>query len=284
MHGFSTVDGFVEITECLAEMIKYIANEPSVGLFYVQQHTQNAVPNTITLKNNVVDKSREMTLHAEDSEDSISMVKSMKECGFPIADEMIRDIKKSLVIMSTKQPRRGLIHNPASGFQMGRTSSWGPATWGRTAVFAQEDKERRSSYFQSVFKSAKQKASNFKWPQLDPRESIQTEGEKLLPYPTTTLSVTSASTSSSLLDVEVDELPLSSRIEDEPLQEEEEKEEEEEEEEEEENGVSLPSPNLLSVPEDFDDFKADKEAKLKEWLEGTDNSKDHRDKSDAKGL
>jgi hypothetical protein len=279
MRGFSTVDGFVEITECLAEMIKYIANEPSVGLFYVQQHTQNAVPNTITLKNNVVDKSREMTLHAEDSEDSISMVRSMKECGFPIADEMIRDIKKSLVIMSAKQPRRGLIHNPASGFQMGRTSSWGPATWGRSAVFAQGDKERRASYFQSVFKTARQKASNFKWPQLDPRESIQTEGEKLLPYPTTTLSVTSASTSSSLLDVEVDELPLSSRIEDEPLQ-----EEEEEEEEEEESDVSLPSHNLVSVSEDFDDFKADKEAKLMEWLEGTDNLDDHRDESDAKGL
>ncbi|GMQ07530.1 hypothetical protein CsSME_00051683 [Camellia sinensis var. sinensis] len=36
MHELSTVDGFVEVTESLAEMIKYVANEPSVGLFYVQ--------------------------------------------------------------------------------------------------------------------------------------------------------------------------------------------------------------------------------------------------------
>lgn len=270
MHGFSTVDGFVEITECLAEMIKYIANEPSVGLFYVQQHTQNAVPNLITLKNNVVEKSRETTLHTEDLEDSITMVSSMKKCGFPIADEMIRDIKKSLVIIST-QPKRGLIHK-VSGFQMGRTNSCGSTTWSRSAVYAQEDNERRGSYFSSVFKSAKQKASHFKWPQLDHKESIQTEGEMLLPYPTSTLSVTSATTRSSLLDVEVDSLPLSSQVEDEPLK------------EEEETNVCVTSHNLLSVPGNFDDFKADKEAKLKEWLEGTDNLNQYRDASDAKGL
>lgn len=269
MHGFSTVDGFVEITECLADMIKYVANEPSVGLFYVQHHTQNAVPNVVSLKNNVVEKSRETTLHTEDSEDSITMVRSMKECGFPIADEMIRDIKKSLVTMSTKQPRRGLIQNPTSGFQMGRASSWGPATWGRSAVFDQEENRRRGNYLSSVLKSAKQKASNFKWPQLDPKESTQTKDEKLLLFPTPSVSVTSASTSSSLPDVEADELPLSSQIEDNPLQ------------EEEQNDVSLPSKNLVLVSENFDDFKADKEAKLEEWLGGTDNPHNHRDASDT---
>lgn len=269
MHGFSTVDGFVEISESLGEMIKYIANEPSVGLFYVQQHTQNAVPNVITLRNNIVQRSRETSLHNEDSEDSIAMVSSMKECGFPIADEMIRDIKKSLVVMSTKQPRRGLIPRTASGYQTGRTGFGGPASWGRRTVYTQEDNERRGSYFSSVFKSAKQKASNFKWSKLDPRESVSAEGEKLLPYPNPTLSVASASTSSSLPDVEVDELPLSSRIEDEPLHE-----------EVEESDVSLPSQKLLLVTEDFDDFKADKEAKLKEWLERTDNT-NHDDARDA---
>lgn len=273
MHGFSTVDGFVEITECLAEMIKYIANEPSVGLFYVQQHSQNAVPNLITLKNNVLEKSRETTLHTEDLEDSITMVSSMKKCGFPVADEMIRDIKKSLAIISTKQPKRGLIHK-VSGFQMGRTNSWGPTTWGHGAVYAQEDKERRGSYISSAFKSAKQKASHFKWPQFDPKESIQTEGEMLLTYPTSTLSVTSATTSSSLLDAEVDSLPLSSQVEDEPLK----------EGEDTDTNVSVTSHNLLSVPENFNDFKADKEAKLKEWLAGTDNLNQYRDASDAKGL
>ncbi|XP_028119525.1 uncharacterized protein LOC114317035 [Camellia sinensis] len=102
MHELSTVDGFVEVTESLAEMIKYVANEPSVGLFYVQQHTQNAVPNLINLKNNVMEKSWGLTLHTKDLEDSIAMVRSMKDCGFPIADEMIGDIKKSLAIMGNR--------------------------------------------------------------------------------------------------------------------------------------------------------------------------------------
>lgn len=259
MHGFSTADGFVEITEGLAEMIKYLANEPSVGLFYVQQHTQNAVPNLINLKNNVVEKSHETALHTEDLEDSIIMVNSMKECGLPIADEMIRDIKKALAIMSTKQPRRGLIRSPYSNFQAGRTSSWGPATWGRSSVFAQQEGERSDGYFSTVIKSAKQKASNFKWPQLDPKELGQTRGKKQDSFPSVPPLVVAASTGSTIPDTEVDELPVSSHTADDlpgepaPL-----------------DGNS-PSHNLLSASENYDVFRADRAAKLEEWLEGVDN-------------
>ncbi|CAL5443541.1 unnamed protein product [Camellia sinensis] len=196
MHEFSTVDGFVEVTESLAEMIKYVANEPLVGLFYVQQHTQNAVPNLINLKNNVMEKSQELTLHTEDLEDSITMVRSMKDCGFPIADEMIGDIKKSLAIMSTKQPKRGLIHNPSSDSM-------------------RQDGERTGNYLTSVLKSAKERASNFKWPQLDPKESIQSKGEKLVSYLNPPLPVSASITNSLLPDAEADELPVSSQIDDE---------------------------------------------------------------------
>ncbi|KAF5742561.1 hypothetical protein HS088_TW09G00612 [Tripterygium wilfordii] len=269
MHGFSTVDGFVELNECLAEMIKYIANEPSVGLYYVQQHTQNAVPNVINLKNHVVEKSRETTLHTEDLEDSIAMVGSMKECGFPIADEMIRDIGKSLAIMSKKQPRRGLIHNPSSGFHVGRSSSWGPSMWGRTAVSSRQNDQTKDSYFSTVFKSAKQKANHFKWPQLDPKELVQTKGDKLLQKHSKSVSVTTASSGLSEPDVEADELPVSSQA---PNELDEEGEEEEDEKEGIEK-ISLPLDTILpSLPENYDEFKANKEAELEEWLEGTGGS------------
>ncbi|KAH7513236.1 uncharacterized protein LOC107404225 [Ziziphus jujuba] len=268
MHGFSTVDGFVEITECLAEMIKYVANEPSVGLFYVQQHTQNAVPNLITLRKNVMDKSRETTLHTEDSEDSLTMLRSMKECGFPIADEMIRDIKKSLLVMSKKQPRKGLIHDSVSAFQIGR--NWEPASWRRSEDYGQQDSES-DSYFSSVFKSAKQKASNFKWSQLSSKESLHAKDEKMMSYPNPPQSVASAaSTSSSRHDVEADELPLSVPFTDEP--------------QETEIGISSPPRNLSSLSENYDDFKADKEAKLEEWLEETGNLDHHEGASDADGV
>lgn len=262
MHEFSAFDGFLDITECLAEMIKYVANEPSIGLFYVQQHAQNAVPNVIRIRNNVVEKSHETTMHTEDSEDSITMVSSMKECGFPIADEMIRDIKKSLLIMSTKQPKRGLIHDSRSGLRRERTSSWGPSSWVRPAVYGQHDTEK-GGYLSTVLKSAKQKASNFKWPQLDSREVVQTKDEKLLYYPERPLSVASAaSTSSSVPDLETDELPVSSQITGEP---------------QEEELIDTSSPSRSSIPAlgNYDEFKADKEAKLKEWLEDNGNLNNH---------
>lgn len=170
MHEFSTVDGFAEINESLAEMIKYIANEPSVGLYYIQQHVRNAAPNVLNLNAQVLDKSRETALHTEDSEESIAMVKSMKECGSPIADGMIGDIKNSLAIMSSKQPRRGLILNAGSPWSSRSNSSIAtPTTTVRGSEYSQDTSES-GSYFTSVFKSAKEKASNIKWPQLDFKE------------------------------------------------------------------------------------------------------------------
>lgn len=253
--GFSAVDGFVEITESLAEMIKYVANEPSVGLFYIQQHTQNAVPNVINIKNRVGLKSRETTLHTEDSEDSIMMVRSMKDCGLPIADEMIADIKKSLSIMSAKQPKKGLISSPTSSFQMGRSSSLGPTSWRWGSTVYNPEDERKEGYFFSVFKSAKQKAGNLKWAQqLNPKDPVQMKDEKkAMSYNTEMLS----SSSSSLPRGESDELPLSSQVTDELH--------------EAEGGVSVEDTDLgnslLPFSEEYESFRANREAKLEEWLE-----------------
>lgn len=38
------------VNQGVEEMIKYLANEPSLGLFFVQQHAQNAMPNALNLK------------------------------------------------------------------------------------------------------------------------------------------------------------------------------------------------------------------------------------------
>ncbi|XP_019426543.1 PREDICTED: uncharacterized protein LOC109334983 isoform X2 [Lupinus angustifolius] len=210
MHEFSIVDGFVEISECMADMLKYLANEPSTGLFFIQHHAQNSVPNLIKVKRNLAEKSHETTLHREDMEDSIIMVRSMQKCVIPITDEMIGEIKKSLVTMTTKQPKGGLIHQLASSSQTERTRFWR-----NTAFYAQGGNEKRSNYFSSVLKSAKQKASSFKWPQLDAKGSIDSMGEKPQMYPNFPVSVTSASISSSLQGTELDELPVSIQVEDE---------------------------------------------------------------------
>lgn len=127
MYEYSPLDGFAEISEELGSMIKSLANEPSVGLFYVQEHTHNAVPNLVDLRTKIVSKSRDISLHTEDSEDSITMVRSMTDCGFPIVDDMIKDVTKCLAIMSSKHPRKGLISSRSVfGFKTGRM---GQTTW-----------------------------------------------------------------------------------------------------------------------------------------------------------
>ncbi|KAK4279632.1 hypothetical protein QN277_011379 [Acacia crassicarpa] len=244
MLGFSTVDGFLEISECLAEMIKYLANEPSVGLFFVQQHTQKAVPNVTKHKKIVVDKARETSLHTEDMEDSIATVRSMRECGFPIVEEMIKDIKKSLVTMTTRKPKRGLIRQLSSKSLAERRTSWGSP-----ALDSQEGRVKSSYYFSSVFTTAKQNSSNSMRPQVDDRGSVNSK-----------LSAPSASTASEPQGMETDEVAMSSQVEDEPQHHE------------------------HSVSENYNDFKAIKEAQLEKWLEGTNNNDDNGQADNAERL
>lgn len=222
MHGFSTVDGFVEIGNCMAEMIKYVANEPSAGLFFIQQHTQNAVPSIMKLKKNISDKSRETTLHTEDLEDSVTMVRSMKDCGFPIADEMIVDIKKSLITITSKKPNRWLTHRPTSNFQAQRANF------------------------------SKQNSYSPKGSQLDSMGMGNSSAEK--PQLHLSVSLPDASANTNTFS-QADKKPPSSQVEDESRSE-----------------ADDIGEKLLSVSEKYDDFKACKQAKLEEWLEGTSNN------------
>ncbi|KAH9625402.1 hypothetical protein KSS87_008192 [Heliosperma pusillum] len=209
MCEISVADGFFEINENLGDMIKYIANEPSVGLYYIQQHAQNAVPNVVRLNKNLVDKSNEVSFHTEDLEDSVAMLRTMKKCGSPIIDEMIRDIKTSLALVSSKPSVRGVVSQRSSEIV------------------------KPGSYFSSVFKSAKEKAVNFTWPQQD------SEPQLLL----------SGSNSS----VHADKLALSSQVENEIL---------------EECNVSADnnSQQLLSEEAEFDEFRAERKTLLEDWL------------------
>ncbi|KAI3519082.1 hypothetical protein L1887_08091 [Cichorium endivia] len=99
---YSLADSFLKISEGPGDMIKHLANEPSVGLFYVQQHTHKAISNLVNLKNDIAGKSHEIRVCIEESQDSIRMVRSMKEYGYPIVSGMINDITKSLAIISSK--------------------------------------------------------------------------------------------------------------------------------------------------------------------------------------
>jgi hypothetical protein len=107
MHHCLVIEGFEEVHENMSEMIKQVANEPSVGLFYVQQHIHNAVPILHEIKAKVVDTTQEEFICTEDMKDAIRSVKSMKGCGPPIIEQMIKKLNSSISLMSSMQQHRG---------------------------------------------------------------------------------------------------------------------------------------------------------------------------------
>nr|DAD36058.1 TPA_asm: hypothetical protein HUJ06_006698 [Nelumbo nucifera] len=146
-----------------------------------------------------------------------------------------------------------LIHNPKLGFQIGVRSSWGPVV--------QKDGASSRSYLSSVLESAKQRAVGLRWPQLDSREPTGRECDKTLFSADPLVSVVTAGSDLTQPDRETEELSLSNQIVDDQV--------------DEATPVSGSSPSqdlLVELEtEKYDEFKADKEAKLKEWLEEVDN-------------
>ncbi|XP_042443514.1 indole-3-pyruvate monooxygenase YUCCA2-like [Zingiber officinale] len=70
----------------------------------------NALPTIVVRDSDKVRKKiHEVSLHTENMEDSICSVRSMAECGTPIADGMIEDINRSLQLMSASKLNRGLL-------------------------------------------------------------------------------------------------------------------------------------------------------------------------------
>ncbi|XP_042472332.1 uncharacterized protein LOC122054990 [Zingiber officinale] len=149
---YNGLDGFfMNVKEGVDEMIKFLANEPSMGFFFVQKHAHASMPYLLDVKDKVDGKIREVTLHTEDLKDSVCSVESIKEFGIPIVEEMIKDINKSLLILSTSQPKRGLIRktNEQDAFAPGGDQHGGSSR----------------SYFSSFFSSTRQKAAALGQPQ-----------------------------------------------------------------------------------------------------------------------
>ncbi|OIT35962.1 hypothetical protein A4A49_64056 [Nicotiana attenuata] len=176
------------------------------------------------------------------------MIRSMKDCGAPIANEMIKDLRHSLAVVSkNNQLRKGLIRQSGSTFQLGRTSSWCPTTWGRSTV-PQLDGE--SGYLTNIFRSTKEKANSFKWSQLESNEYDVTYTDDAL-SPAATRSLFSVS------EANDEELPLSSPTNNElqVMQ----------------VNICMSNDQLLSSSEKFEEVMADKEAQFEEWLGGIGN-------------
>ncbi|CAA6656465.1 unnamed protein product [Spirodela intermedia] len=226
LYGFSAADGFrgrnpSPPPQAWRILIRYSAERALSGLFYVQQHRRTPY-----------------------LEDSICCVKSMSECGFHIVDEMVKDINKSLHIMSTSRPRKGLLRSSSRGFQVERGNLQAFSSFSEFSGRGQlEVGDGRGGYLSAVFSSVKQKAAMLRWSQIDPMLQSRTPASSSA-TPSSSMGeedpVGAAAPSS--LEMEGDGLPLSSQI------------------------ITLGDD---TVPDNFEKFKSEQEAKLKEWLEGS---------------
>ncbi|XP_078447815.1 MEF2BNB-like protein [Wolffia australiana] len=239
MHGLSAADGFLDVNQGVEDMIKFAANEPSAGLYYVQLHARNSVPNVLELKDKIVEKTHNMMLQTEDSEDSITCVRSMSECSFLIIHEMLRDINKSLHLLSTAQPHKGLLRSSSRGSytQIGVSSMTHDQTLGGN---------EQVGYLSSVFSSVKQRASMLRRPLVDSMPESHTMASSSTP----SSSMGDVSATHGYLEAEGEELPMSSEIADESN-----------------TGKQLAVDVLEPTLDTFEKFKLEHEAKLEQWLE-----------------
>ncbi|URE13917.1 hypothetical protein MUK42_34027 [Musa troglodytarum] len=106
LHGFARLDGFfLNVKEGVDEMIKFLANEPSVGLFFVEQHARTSMPYLLGLKDKVGEKIHEVTLHTEDIEDSICSVRYVVTAttdteGDELTSSNLRDAQVDKTVMT----------------------------------------------------------------------------------------------------------------------------------------------------------------------------------------
>lgn len=156
-----------------------------------------------------------------------------------------------------------LIRNSVLGFQMGRSSSWSPAAFAYGTGQAQSDSGSGTGYLSTVINSAKQKAAALRWPPLDASQLRNPKVERQMSTPEPTDSMVATGGAVSTLHVaEADELPLSSQNEDERLD------------------MSTTSSGSVRThepltSENFEKFRSDQEARLKQWLEETENHSRH---------
>ncbi|EFJ23797.1 hypothetical protein SELMODRAFT_442733 [Selaginella moellendorffii] len=88
-----------------ADMVKQMANEPSVGLYFVQQHVHKAVPAIVSLKDQVGDCAHDSGLSTEDAKDALATVKNFKGVGPPVIERMIKRLNSSIQALQSSRSK-----------------------------------------------------------------------------------------------------------------------------------------------------------------------------------
>eukprot|EP00898_Chlorokybus_atmophyticus_P006865 jgi/Chlat1/717/Chrsp104S01206 len=98
------------------EALRSAANEPSVGLFYVQQHVRKAVPALAEIEGQVRASGNACALERGAAEDMTAVVQSMQACGPQLVDRIRDNLQAAsssttAIIAHRVERRRGSAQN-----------------------------------------------------------------------------------------------------------------------------------------------------------------------------
>eukprot|EP00850_Spirogloea_muscicola_P008822 SM000048S16534 [mRNA] locus=s48:188593:190237:- [translate_table: standard] len=115
---FNQSEQLQEVYNKLADILKQLANEPSVGLYYVQQHALKATPAVVALRDTVRETTAEAVYATEDVRAAATSVRTMKGVGPPAIDAMLARIQNCEALRPLPKPGGSSIPaNPAAAMR-----------------------------------------------------------------------------------------------------------------------------------------------------------------------
>eukprot|EP00850_Spirogloea_muscicola_P012426 SM000080S22941 [mRNA] locus=s80:256440:257989:- [translate_table: standard] len=112
---FNHPEQLQEVYNKLADILKQLANKPSVGLYYVQQHALKATPAVVALRDTVQETTAEAVYATEDVRAAATSVRTMKGVGPPAINAMLACIQNCEALRLTPKPGGSSIAaNPAA--------------------------------------------------------------------------------------------------------------------------------------------------------------------------
>eukprot|EP00271_Cylindrocystis_brebissonii_P017444 TRINITY_DN4547_c0_g2_i1.p1 TRINITY_DN4547_c0_g2~~TRINITY_DN4547_c0_g2_i1.p1 ORF type:complete len:592 (-),score=115.77 TRINITY_DN4547_c0_g2_i1:161-1936(-) len=104
-----------EVFEPVSDVVKMLANEPAIGLFYVQHHVQRGIPNAMALTGQLKEGSTLAEYAVDDVQAARAGVRTIKEVGPPLVERMLQSLENSAGSLPATRKGSRTPYLPAAG-------------------------------------------------------------------------------------------------------------------------------------------------------------------------
>ncbi|KAK3287417.1 hypothetical protein CYMTET_5070 [Cymbomonas tetramitiformis] len=129
-------DSLNGVSNSLSDYVKQTANEPSMGLFYMQEHVRKSATNVVEYKKKMEETKQMLDFQRLDVDEALEITKKMKEVGPPAFFRMQASLYRATAAAAACQKdSKGRWRNSLSGGSF--SSGGGSQTRRGTAKYAQ---------------------------------------------------------------------------------------------------------------------------------------------------